>query len=520
VPVPVEMPGRNEAAPPRARRLAPLLVLLAVALAALAVTALQGRPTPVAATDLAPPPVAPPTTLVVLPFRSRDAGPRDEVLEAGLAEALSTRLARSGALRLRTLASAQRLVAAGRAPQAVARALGADYVVDGSTRRAGDRVEVQVRLLPAAGGPAVWSDRFDAHSDDVFALPDRIAAALAVPLRVAPGSLAAQAASPCDGGDPVAFRALLRAQFELQRRQPDAVGAFQEAVRRDPTCARAYAGLAMAYIFMAHNDADPAETFALAHAAARQALRIDPRSADAQHAQGRYLQLYAWDWPGAEAALRRAIALNPSLADAHFGLAHVLVNTGRFEEGLEQARQARELDPLSPLINALEAGFLTAAGQPRAAGERVRRALELEPGFWVALLVRGGLALDRGDAAAAVADYRRSAQNSHQASQMLAMVAVAEVAAGNRAAAEAILRDLRQRARARYVPPTSIAAVLNALGQRDAALDELERAYREHDIRVGFLAEDARWNGLRGEPRFQALSRRLGLPNRPATGRY
>jgi Tfp pilus assembly protein PilF len=276
----------------------------------------------------------------------------------------------------------------------------------------------------------------------------------------------------------------------------------------------------MAYIYMAHNDRPPGDMFALANAAATRALRIDPQSADALLARGRYLQLHEWNWRESEAALRRAIAINPSLADAHYGLGHLLVNTGRFREGLAEARQARELDPLSPLINALDAGFLSAAGDPQAADRQVARTLEIEPGFWIALLVRGGLALDRGDVAAAVADYSQSAANSHRASQVLAMLATADVAAGDRAGAETILRELQGRSRSAYVAPTSLAAVHVALGERDAALDELERAYREHDIRIGFIGVDARWNGLRGEPRFRALSRRLGLADGPAHGRY
>ena len=459
-------------------------------------------------------------SLAVLPFRSLSAGPRDELLELGMAETLSTRLERSHALRVRSLASVQRMLARESDPLAVGRALGAAYVIEGSTQRIGDQVRVSARLLSVARGQPVWSDTFDAGIGKVFTLQDEIGDAVTAALRVQPAPPPAHAASPCEGGDPDAYRALLRAQFQLQRRAPDTIAAFQDAIRRDPVCARGYAGLAMAYIYMAHNDSPPGDMFALANAAATRALRIDPESADAHFVRGRYLQLHEWNWRESEASLRRAIAMNPSLADAHFGLGHLLVNTGRFREGLAEAQQARELDPLSPLINALDAGFLSAAGQTRAADRQVARTLEIEPGFWIALLVRGGLALDRGDTAAAVADYSRSAANSRRASQVLAMLAVADVAAGDRAGAEAILRELQDRARTAYIPPTSLAAVHEALGDRAAALDELERAYREHDIRIGFIGVDARWNDLRAEPRFQALARRLGLANRPARGRY
>jgi serine/threonine-protein kinase len=150
----------------------------------------------------------------------------------------------------------------------------------------------------------------------------------------------------------------------------------------------------------------------------------------------------------------------------------------------------------------------------------VQRALELEPDFWIALLVRGGLALDRGAVAAALADLERSAARSGRASQVLAVLASARVAAGERAQAQAILRELQARDAAGYVPATSLAAVHNALGDTDVALDLLERAYREHDIRMAFLKVDARWNNLRSQPRFRALARRMGLDADHATGRF
>lgn len=459
-------------------------------------------------------------TLAVLPFRSLSTGPRDELLELGLADTLITRLGRSKMLRVRSLASAQRLPGAQRDALAAARQLGAAYVVEGSTQRLGDRVRVNVRLLSVGSGVALWTGTFDAPIERAFTLQDDIADGLTSALALQPIVLPGRSRSACEGEDPAAYRAVLTAQYKLHRRSPDTLTAFQRAITLDPACARAYAGLAMAYLFMAHNDSDPREVFPLAKAAAAQALRIDPDSAEALMAQGREQQLHGWAWADAETSLRRAIELNPSLADAHFGLAHLLVVTGRFDEGLAHARQARELDPLSPFINALEGGFLGAAGQPQAAGVRLERALELQPDFWIALLVRGGLALDRGDPVAAVADLESAAAQTQRTSQVLAVLAAAYVTAGERDKAQGILRELQQRAASTYVPAVNLAAVHNALGHTDAALDELDRAHRQRDIRLGFLKVDARWNNLRGQPRFRALARRMGLSGGRAYGRF
>jgi serine/threonine-protein kinase len=251
--------------------------------------------------------------------------------------------------------------------------------------------------------------------------------------------------------------------------------------------------------------------FGLAKAATTQALRLDPDSAEALVAQGRIRQLYDRDWAGAEASLKRAIELNPSLMEGHLALAHLLIGLGRFDEGLAQAGEARALDPLSPMVNAIFAGFLTAARQPEAAQKQVQRALDLQPDFFVALQVRGGMALDRGNVKDAIADFNRAVDSSRRTSQILAVQGMAFARAGERAEAQAILDELEARRATRYVPATSFAAVLAALGETDAALDELERADRERDIRMVFLKIDARWNVLRSLPRFRALAQRMGL---------
>lgn len=505
-----------------ARRNALALGLMALAglLAALAwhyspSGGVASRPMPAAS----PAPVAR-TTLAVLPFRSLSSGPRDQLLELGLAETLITRLGRSSALSVRSLGSSERASLAQDDALAAGRHLGAAYVIDGTTQRLGEQVRINARLLAVASGATVWADTFDARIDRVFTLQDQISAAVTSALSLAPLETAGRGASACDGGDPEAYRALLAAQYQQHRRSPDTLAAFQRAIALDPTCARAYAGLTITYLFMAHNDGDPGDVFPLARAAAAQALRLDPDSAEAHMAQGRQQQLHAWAWDDAEASQRRAIEINPSLAEAHFALAHLLVSTGRFDEGLAAARQARELDPLSPLINALEAGFLTAARRPAEARVAVQRALGLQPDFWVALLVRGGMALDRGDPAAAIADLRRASETSGRASQVLAMLAVAHMAAGERAPAQALLRELEARDAAGYVAATSLAAVRNALGDTEGAIGLLERAHRERDIRLAFLEIDARWNNLRAHPRFLALARRMDLETGRAYGRY
>lgn len=470
----------------------------------------------------APEPAA--RALAVLPFRALSSGSEDPLLELGLAETLVTRLSRSPRIRVRSISSSQGFGGEGRDAIDAGRQLGADYVVEGSVQRVGDSVRVNARLLSVESGSTLWANTLDSRIERVFTLQDAITDAITSSLALQPIVLPARARSPCNGSDPQAYRAYLRGYYLLQRPNPisltDALSAFRHTLDLDSACTRAYAGMALAYRGLVHTDREPARMFPLAKAAVARALEIDPDSAEALMARGRNQHLYDWDWVGAEASFKRAIELNPSLAEAHFGYAHLLVDLGRFDEGLAHAQQARELDPLSPHINALEAGFLTAARRPDAARRRVDQALELRPGFWIALLVRGGMALDQGDTTAAISDFRIAAERSQRTSQILAVLAVAHAAAGNGSAARAILAELEGRAASGYVPATSLAAVHNALGDTERALDLLERAYDERDIRLAFVKVDARWNNLRTQPRFKSLAQRMGLAGGPGYGRY
>ena len=511
---------------PRRSRMATFLLGVALPVLALSVVATwwASRPAPAQSQPQPRATIADGTgvdaTVAVLPFRPRGAGSQDELLDMGLADAVVGHLGRAPGLRARTLASAQRLQAPSADPARAGRRLNATYVVDGTTERSGSRVRVVVHLRSVADDRVLWSGRFDTSAQDATALQERIGNAVLEALDLPPLRAHGVGRSACDGDDPDAYRAVLRAHYLLQRRSPGSIAAFHQAIALDPTCASAYAGLTMSYLFMTHNDGNPRELIPRARAASGQAIRLAPDSADALVAAGRQKQLQEWDWPGAEVQLRKAIAANPSLADARFSLAHLLVATGRFDEGIAQVEQAVQLDPLSPLIVSIHAGFLTAARRDDEAARALDDALELQPDFWIALLIRGGMALERGDTRAAIADLERSAARSGGASQALATLAEAYAAAGQRDRAQAILRDLEQRRSSGYVPATSMAAVKRALGQREAALAELERAYAERDIRMVFLKVDARWNSLRREPRFRAVAARMGLAGGRAYGRY
>lgn len=504
--------------PPDSASLLPgsLTVLLPVVIAALLLAALIAtRVGPAPAPAIGPEPVAKPT-LAILPFRQMSEDPRDDLLALGLADTLITRLSRHAQLRVRALGSSEHSAGLAADPLAAGATLGAHYVVDGSTQRSGERVRVNARLLVLPGGEALWADTYDTVLSDVFTVQDDIAHAVAAVLALSADSLPAGTSAPCDGDDAEAYRAYLSGRHLLQTPSRDglrrAIAEFRRALEMDPTCARAWAGQAFAWRGLAiTGDQEPFEVFPIAKAAVERALELDPDLAEAYASRGFIQFWHDWDWAAAEASLLRAIELNPSLAEARFSYAHLLSSLGHHQEALLQVRQARELDPLSPLINTLEASFLDAAGHAEEARTRVGRVLELAPDFWIALLARATMAMTDGDVDAAVEDMERAVTLSSGATQALAVLGAAYVRAGRSDDAREILQDLEARAADGYVPSVSIAALHLALGDQERSIDRLEQALQERDLRLTFLKVERRWDSLRNHPRFIAILQGMRL---------
>lgn len=486
------------------------LALAVVAAGLLTTTALREQPWR---------PANAPPVLVVLPFRTLDADDAqgaDTILGLGMAETLITRLSRSTSLRVLSLGWVQQFAGNGADPMRTAMTLGADYVVDGSAQRNGGSIRINARLVSLPDGHTVWAGTFDESPEQVFTLQDVLAEGMSSALSLQ-YPVAAQHRSPCDGSDARAYRAYLRGRHLMFRPDrfhlPEAVRAFGEAIERDPLCARAWAGMAFAYRSMAITaDRDPGEAFAMARAAVDKALAIDPDSAEAYASKGVIEFWYDWDWAAAESSLRRAIELNGNLAEAHYALAHLLNNLERHDEAEPYARNATLLDPLSSVINTIVASFFANGGQFAEANRRLRKVLELDPDFWLALFMRGSIALERGNVAAAMPDLVRASTACGGCSHSQAALVQAHAMAGDRAAAQRVLAAMEAQDRDGYYPATQLALAHEALGEHARALDLLERAFVERDLYMSFLIVDKRLRNLYGQPRFEALRERMNLP--------
>jgi TolB-like protein/tetratricopeptide (TPR) repeat protein len=460
-------------------------------------------------------------TLAVLPFKPLAAESRDELLEVGMADSLITRLSTVQGLVVRSVGSVRRYAGAEQDPLHAARDLDVAWIVDGSLQRRGDQLRVSARLLRASDGAAAWSDSFDEKFTGVFDVQDlistRVMQALA-PRLAANAGVAAGARLTDIGGtrNTDAYQLYLSGSRQLQSRRANgarkAIELFNKALTFDPAYALAYVGLAEGYReTLLAADAVPAEVFESAKAAAQRALALAPSLAEALTERGFGLYYFEFDWPGAEREFRRALAINPNVAMAHFGLAQLLLTQDRPDEGFVHLRLARELDPMSPFINTLEASYLLARGQREESRVRLNRAFDIAPDFWLAHRTQGLLHLAEHQPELAIASLRRAATLADGNTRIQALLAMHLARMGQRDEARTIQKQLLDLARTRYVSPVSLAVVHAALGETPLALDALERALAARDTQLVFLKDDPRWSGLRKEPRFVALMHELKL---------
>ena len=455
-------------------------------------------------------------SLAVLPFKPLVDDQCDEVLLLGMTELLITRLSASHELAVRPLGVVRRYGSPRQDPLAAGRELGVEAVLDGGVLRTGDRLRVTGRLLRTADGVALWADYFDERFADVFAVQDaiteRVARALALPL--AGETLRRLKQRQTENVD--AYQLYLVGRHHLGRLTLDelrtAMALFERAIALDSRYALAHAGVADVYRRLPIAcDLPPAENFPNAEAAALRALALDATQPEAHFVLGFVRFWYDWRWAEAEREFLRAIELNPDAAEPHLGYAHLLSNLGHHDRALAEIRRAREVEPLSLIANTLEASFLSLADRDDEALARLQRVFDIDADFWIARLHAGGIHLKQGRGDRAIADLRAAREHSDAAPHTVAALAYAEAAAGDGVAARAGLSELQAMALRRHVPPSNFALVHCALAEIEPALDWLERAYQARDLRMTFLKIDWRWQRLRAQPRFISLLQQMNL---------
>jgi TolB-like protein/Flp pilus assembly protein TadD len=499
------------AAPSRARPVQrwPLVAAGVIAIAGVAF-ALRSRAPRV---DGAPPL----STVVVLPFSSMGGDTTDAWFAEGMADELTTALAKVPGVRVAARSSAARYRDADEEATEIGRALGVGAVLDGTVRRAADRLRVSVELTSAADGLVLWSDRFDREVTDVFAVQDEIAAAVVAALRGRLGARDSTALAPRGTNDLIAYDSYLKGRFAWSKRGErglrDAIGYFGEAVARDPEFARGHAGLAMAYVvipfFAPSFPADSA--LPLAEASAKRALALDSTLSDAHLALAN-LHKMRWRFVEAERHFRIALALAPDdPAVIHWYGVH-LYSTGRPSEAVRWLQRGAELDPFGTAISSDYSAALWAAGKYEEALSEVRRGLGLDSLKSDTRFVLGLIHYGLGNADSALRAFG-DARRYGTGVDVRAYESASLRLRGDTARADSLYRQLRRDREAGRIFAFDLAAAAASAGDRDAALDAIEETFAERHMFVTELSVpcDPVYEPIRGDPRFIATLTGAGM---------
>jgi TolB-like protein/tRNA A-37 threonylcarbamoyl transferase component Bud32/Flp pilus assembly protein TadD len=456
-------------------------------------------------------------SIAVLPLDNYSGDASQDYFAEGMTDELTADLATISQLRVISRGSAMQFGGKNRPPTPeIARVLNVDAVVEGSVHRAGDKVRITAQLIDARADRHLWARSFERSSRDVLALQDELASAIAREIDVQLTPAERSRLGSARQVNPEAYDRYLKGRYFLNRPSDEnvtkAITLFEETVKLDPKLAPAFAGLSDAYLWAGFNEGvfTASEARPRAKAGAEKAIELDDESAEAHTSLANFKLWYEYDWSGSEAEFRRAFALNPSYAYAHDQFSVGLALQGKFDEAIAEGKKAAELDPLSPEILFDAAIGLAYQGQYKAARALVKRAADLDPTFFFAPWVDGYIDIQEGIVRDAIPQFRK-AKGMESPAYVSAWLAYAYAASGDRAAAMAELEDLRKRSLRGTVTPFNMALVSVGLGDRQRALDDLEKAYASDTQWLGFLKNDKTFDPLRSEPRFVALLKKLKL---------
>lgn len=463
------------------------------------------------------------STLAVLPFENLGAAQEHDYLADGFTEEATTALGQIDPEHLSVIGRTS-VLSYRRTTKSLAeigRELGATYLVEGSIRAEDRRWRVTVKLIRASDQVQVWSASFDSEPSSILEFQRQLSTAIAeqIRLRLSPDRLGALNRRQSKSVE--AYDLYLRGRYLWNQLTPGtnraAVEHYARATELDPEYSLAWAGLADAFAASPINaDAPPLEVWPRARAAAAQAVATGPDIAESQSAGGMVSYFLDWDWASAEAAYRRAVALDPSYALAHRMLGVLLATIGRHEEARSCLRRARDLDPLQPMMYALSAHVALLARDLSAGLEFARQATVVGPALWIGFFQLAWAYERLGEIELALEALRRAEASSGGNSKMISLRGYILAKAGRRDEAEQVLSALEAISHERYVPPYAFALIHIGLGHTERALDWLQHAFNVRDVHVIWLPMDPKWDPLRNEASFVRLLERCGFPNASA----
>jgi TolB-like protein/Tfp pilus assembly protein PilF len=456
------------------------------------------------------------TMLAVMPFVNLGGNPDQMYFSDGLTEEMITQLGRLDPRRLGVIArmTAMHYKGTGSRIDEIGRELGVDYILEGSVRRSSDRVRITAQLIQVSDQTHLWAETYDSKLADVLDIQRnvtrRIARSLAVELLPAQQAMLARAGPR----NTAAHEAYLKGRYFWSRRTEDsfakALRYFEQAIREDPRCALAYAGLAESYDTLGLFSAVPAHIARQkSKEAATHALELDPTLAEAHTALAYSKALFDWDWSGAEREFCSALELNANYVIAHQWYGHLLAMMGRFGESLARMDAALSLDPLSLVAGSHKGWILYFAHRFEEAGGLLRRTLDMDPTFGLGIYFLGLTYLRMNRPDEAIRTFEEAYRVSPDHPSVLSGLGQAYALQGRIPEARRYLDALDAQARTRHVTPYFPACVHSALGDTDRALALLEDAFTSRCPWMSYLNVDPAVDSLRLKPRFREMVGRI-----------
>jgi TolB-like protein/Tfp pilus assembly protein PilF len=457
--------------------------------------------------------------IAVLPFANISPDPKDEYFADGMTEELISTLSKIRGFKVISRTSVLRYKQSNKTLSEIAKELNVGAILEGSVRKAADDLRITAQLIDVDNDEHLWSQDYNRKFENVFSLQAEIAQKVADSLQVTILSKESKELGKKPTKNMEAYILYLKGhtysnQFTLESFKK-MIDYWEHAIQKDPNYAQVYASIASAYSSAGSGELLPTnEAFTKAERFAEKAMQLDPSIPESHIALGWVLLSQRWDFLGAEREMRRALELNPNLVDGHLDLGALLVGLGRFEEAAVECKRALELDPLSTSTCVWAGSGLTSSHHYDEAIEVLRNAIELEPNSGMARNNLGVAYVKKGMIEEGIAEIKIAIEISKgNVANWISDLAYAYARAGNINEVRKILADLLKINEESHKSETEIAGVYLSLGEKDKAIEWLEKAY---DRRAGYLLGiifDSSFDGFRSDPRFQALLKKIGFPD-------
>ncbi|HKS40926.1 MAG TPA: tetratricopeptide repeat protein [Blastocatellia bacterium] len=453
--------------------------------------------------------------IAVLPFKSLSLEKTDEYLGLGMADSLITRLSNIRQIVVRPTSAVLKYTASSQDPISAGRELRVRSVLEGSVRRAAERIRVTVQLVSIPDGASLWAAKFDESFTDIFAVEDsiseRVAEALTLKLTSEEKSLLTKRYTE----NAEAHRLYIKGRYYASRLTREGfdkgIECFNQAIALDPSYALAYEGLAYYYLESLDLLLPPNEAMPRAREAAKKALEIDEHIAESHTTLAIVKFYYDWDWAGAERLYRQAIELSPNNAYALTYYGFYLIFMERFDEASLVLERIRELDPLSLENNVIVGGNYFFARRYDEAIEQFRKVIAMDANYWLARVNLGRAYEQTGAIADAIAEFEKARLLGGSIPETLGDLGRAYAVAGKSDEARRVLEELNERSKTDYVAPYNFAVIYTGLGERDEAFAWLDKAYEARSWYLTWLKVDPALDSLRSDERFQDLLNRVGF---------